>query len=105
MLKRIGAHQLMTHSFLKLADDFVTARTWLVGVNGDLRNKDNRTAEEQIEFDKNNKIYEERIKDLRKQRDDLLDGKYNGDFASSILLETEGILQKLLKIGKLDKNG
>jgi hypothetical protein len=23
----VGAHQLMTHSFLKLADDFVTART------------------------------------------------------------------------------
>lgn len=105
MLHKIGAHQLMTHSFLKLAEDFVTAKTWLVGVNDDLRKKDNLTADEKAELDKNNKIYEERIKELRKQRDELLDGKYNGEFASSILLETEGVLQKILKVGKLDKNG
>lgn len=100
----VGAHQLMTHSFLKLADDFVTARTWKVGLTEDLRKKDNLTPEEQSQLENINSQYEKRIKELRENRDDLLAGKYNGDFVSSILLETEGILPSINSIGKIDKN-
>lgn len=100
----VGAHQLMTHSFLKLADDFVTARTWKVGLTEDLRKKDHLSPEEQSQLDSISSQYESRIKELREIRDDLLAGKYNGDFVSSILLETEGILPSINHIGKIDKN-
>ena len=46
MLHNIGAHQLMTHDFIKLAEDFVTAKTWREGVLGELLKKDNLTDEE-----------------------------------------------------------
>ena len=105
MLKRIGAHQLMTHDFIKLANDFAEAKTWLIGTVGDLRGKDNLTEDEKRALENAEKHYTKRIKELRQKRDDILDGKYNASYASSILLETEGVLQKLLKVGKLDKDG
>lgn len=105
MLKRIGAHQLMTHDFIKLANDFAEAKTWLIGTVGDLRGKDNLTEDEKRTLENAEKHYTKRIKELRQKRDDILDGKYNASYASSILLETEGVLQKLLKVGKLDKDG
>jgi hypothetical protein len=69
-----------------------------------LRKKDHLTPEEQSQLDSINSQYESRIKELREIRDDLLAGKYNGDFVSSILLETEGILPSINHIGKIDKN-
>ena len=105
MLKKIGAHQLMTHDFIKLANDFAEAKTWLIGTVGDLRGKDNLTEDEKRALENAEKYYTKRIKELRQKRDDILDGKYNASYASSILLETEGVLQKLLKVGKLDKDG
>ena len=105
MLKRIGAHQLLTHDFIKLANDFAEAKTWLIGTVGDLRGKDNLTEDEKRALENAEKHYTKRIKELRQKRDDILDGKYNASYASSILLETEGVLQKLLRVGKLDKDG
>jgi hypothetical protein len=103
MLQRIGAHQLMTHDFIKLGEDFVTARNWLTGVTNDLKGKDNLTEEEKTILDNANATYEKRIKELRQKRDDILEGKYNGEYVSSILLETEGILSKFL-IPRFDKD-
>lgn len=103
MLQRIGAHQLMTHDFIKLGEDFVTARSWLTGVTKDLKGKDNLTEEEKTILDNANATYEKRIKELRQKRDDILEGKYNGEYVSSILLETEGILSKFL-IPRFDKD-
>ena len=104
MSKLVGAHQLMTHDFIKLGEDFFTARSWWEGVTKDFRNKDGRTDEETKVLNDANRIYENRIKELRQRRDDILDGKYNGDYVSSILLETEGILPKLLSPGIFDKD-
>lgn len=103
MSRLVGAHQLMTHDFIKLGEDFVTAETWKTVAFKSL-DKDNLTEEEKAQKQEFQKIYEERIKELRKQRDEILEGKYNPDYVASILLETEGILPKILKVGEFDKD-
>ena len=104
MSNLVGAHQLMTHSFIKLAEEFVDARIWYDALTKDLRNKDNLTEEERVALENITKQYTARVKKLREERDKILSGEYNGDYVSSILLETEGVLPKLLRVGKLDKD-
>jgi hypothetical protein len=62
------------------------------------------TEEERVALENITKQYTARVKKLREERDKILSGEYNGDYVSSILLETEGVLPKLLRIGKLDKD-
>lgn len=104
MLHSIGAHQLMTHDFIKLGEEFVDAKIWRDALIGDLEKKDGLTETEKDTIESVKKAYESRVKELRQRRDDILDGKYNGEYASSILLETDGILPKVLQAGKLSKD-
>lgn len=103
LMHLVGAHQLMTHDFIKLGEDFVTAETWKTVAFKSL-DRDNLTEEEKAQKQKLQSIYEERIKELRKRRDEILEGKYNSDYVASILLETEGVLPKMTKIGEFDKD-
>jgi hypothetical protein len=80
MLRGIGAHQLMTHSFIKLGEEFVDARIWRDGLIGDLEKKDAPTEAEKETIASVKKAYESRVKELRQRRDDILDGKYNGEY-------------------------
>ena len=86
----------MTHDFLKLANDFVIANEWKKGTIDPLASKDNLTEDEQNQLNEARTVYEQRIKELRQQRDDILSGKFNGHYISSMLLEIEGVLPKLL---------
>lgn len=104
LLRFQGSNQLMTSDFLKLANDFVIANEWKKGTIDPLASKDNLTEDEQNQLNEARTVYEQRIKELRQQRDDILSGKFNGHYISSMLLEVEGILPKLLYAGKLDKD-
>jgi hypothetical protein len=51
MLQRIGAHQLMTHDFIKLGEEFVDAKIWRDALIGDLEKKDGLTETEKDTID------------------------------------------------------
>lgn len=104
MSRMLGAHQLMTHDFIKLGEDFVTAKLWKQEAIDKLDGKTSLTEQEKESLEAAKSDYAKRIKELRERRDAILDGKYNAEYVSSILLETEGVLPKLLNVGKLGKD-